>query len=104
MQKFQVQVEQVSTDEVAMLRALRVIGKMALADASRLYRFLAQTPGVIAAGIDRAVAEHIAEQLRGAGARARVEPSTLQAPMVLEPKAGEQYQWGTARNLRKKPG
>jgi ribosomal protein L7/L12 len=103
MQKFQVQVEQVSANEAAMLRALRVIGKMTLANASRLHRYLAQTPSVVAAGIERAVAEHIAAQLSSAGARARVEPSSLQAPMVLEPRAGEEYQWGSPRTLRKKP-
>lgn len=103
MRKFQVQIERVGENEAAMLRALRVVGKMNLVDAGRLYRLLAQTPGVVAAGIDQAVATHIAEQLRGAGARVRVEASDLEMPMVLEPKAGILYQWGSARSLRKKP-
>lgn len=99
MPTFQVQVDRVPPSKEAMVRALRVIGKMPLATAGRLHQFLTHTPGVVVAGIGKPAAEHIVEQLRGAGAEAHVAPSSLSVPLVLEPRAANVYRWGPARSL-----
>jgi hypothetical protein len=102
MRTFQVKVEQIGKDEIAMRRALRVFGRLPLATVDRLYAFLTESPAVVVAGVEQPVAEHVASELRRAGARASVEPSSVPAPMVLEPKARTLYEWGSLKTLRKK--
>jgi hypothetical protein len=48
---------------------------------------------VLVAGVSREVADHAAGLLREAGAEAVVEESSLVAPMLLCPEAGQRYRW-----------
>lgn len=102
MDKYQVHVTSVPPDTKRVVRAFRVIGGMSLAKAIELYEFIAAAGEiVIAAGIDRRVAEHVHKALDGAGVGARIEASPVSAPMVLDPGVDEIYEWGALQTLRR---
>jgi hypothetical protein len=84
-------------------KALRMVAGLGWLDAKRLSRYLLKVddsteemvhlPCVLVAGIDRATAEHVAGQLREAGATISVEESAVEQPMLLCPKANQRYRW-----------
>lgn len=102
MDNFQIRLERAAEDEQDMIKALRVVGKLPLTRAHRVYRYLCSAADpVIVAGVSQAVAEHVARELRESGAAVRIEPCSLSTPMVVEPKASDIYAWTPGRSLRK---
>jgi hypothetical protein len=103
MQKYQVRVLRLGTDETELVRALRLIGRLDLKRAHDLAMHLKRVPGsLIVAGIDHNVADHIAETLRSTGATVDVQLSTLDSPMLCTPDANVIYEWGAMRTVRAK--
>jgi ribosomal protein L7/L12 len=94
MSKFQVRVSSLPSEGVPLVKALRTIADLGLADAKGLFDYLREhTPCVVVAGIAREVADHVAELLEEAGADAAVEESTLDVPMLLCPEVDHRHRW-----------
>lgn len=94
MSKFQVQVVSVSSKTVPLVKTLRLVADLGLAEANSLSDYLQQhTPCVLMSGINQEVADHVAKLLREVGANIRVETSSIETPMLLYPKANERYKW-----------
>lgn len=111
MAKYQVNITAVSDRAWFRLgKALRMVAGLGWLDARRLSQYLLKVddsneelvhvPCVLVAGIDRAMADHVAGLLGEAGATVSVEESTVQQPMFLYPKANQRYRWD---NLLAKP-
>ncbi|MEX2124796.1 MAG: hypothetical protein WD795_12955 [Woeseia sp.] len=56
---------------------------------------------VVVAGIEPAVAAHIADDLRRAGAEVVIEESSLSTPMLCTPEGNEKYGWRAFRSIGK---
>jgi hypothetical protein len=94
MAKFQVRVVTRGSKVVPLVRSLRLVADLGLGEAKTLSDYLkVHTPCVLVAGVDREVADHVAELLRSAGGEASVEESTLEGPMLLCPEAAQRYSW-----------
>ena len=94
MSKFQIRLRNISADDVAQVRALRLIGSPNLRQAHDLAKHLARhSNSVVVAGIDAAVADHMAAALNDAGAEAVIEDSSLATPMVCTPTANARFTW-----------
>lgn len=99
----QIRISKVPSDRVRFVRALRLIGgraglKRASDLAIHLERF---RRSVVVAGIEPAVAAHIADELRNAGAEVIVEECSISTPMLCSPQVNEKYRWGAFRLIRK---
>jgi hypothetical protein len=100
MECFQVALVDVPGNEVAFVTALRTVGRMSLAQAAAIHLY-ARNHGhtVIAAGVARDVADHIAETLRAAGTRVVVTACAFRTPMVCAPTVATPYRWGGMRRV-----
>ena len=80
--------------------ALRTGGRRRLAQAVAIHLH-ARNHGrtVIASGLARAVADHIAASLIAAGTRAEVMPCASRTPMVCAPTVATPYRWGGMRRV-----
>lgn len=95
MDRFQVQVEGMPADEVAFVKAMRVVGDVSLADAVRVFAHARYHDGtVLVAGIQRAIADHVVEIFRAAGIADGIHPSTVASPMICRPQASVAYRRG----------
>ncbi len=100
MDRYQVTLIDPPGDQVAFLAAFRTIGKIALADAVKVYaEAMNARATVLVAGIDLTVADHIAATFAGHGMAVSVEPSALASPMVCRPQANIAYRPNAARVL-----
>ena len=87
---------QLPADRIALIRALRLIGRLNLKQAHQLLVHLDRFPkSVLVAGIDKSVAEHQAAALRDAGAEVSVEPSSMPTPMMCTPMVNTKFGWRT---------
>ena len=98
----QIRISQVPSDRVQFTRALRLISPMSLQQARELATHLDRFRHcVIVAGIEPAVAAHVADVLRTAGAEVVVEDSSIATPMLCSPAANARYKWGAFRSIEK---
>ena len=98
MSKFQVRVCSLPAEVIPLVKALRAVADLGLADAKRLSDYLRNHgPCVVVAGIARDVADHVVQMLQESGAKALVEESSVDAPMVLCPEADHRYRWSWLR-------
>jgi D-arabinose 5-phosphate isomerase GutQ len=100
MECFQVALVDVPGEEIAFVAALRTVGRLSLAQATAIHLF-AREHGrtVIATGLARAVADHIAATLTAAGTRVVVTASPSTTPMVCAPDVATPYRWSGTRRL-----
>lgn len=90
------------SDRIQFLRALRLVGNLALKPAVELADYLGKVPNsVVAAGLQPEVAAHIASELRKAGAVVAIEASASDTPMLCCPAANEKYEWSFLRRVRR---
>ena len=102
MKKQQVRIDQVPANRVALIKALRLVGHTGLKQAGDLAGHLDRfRHSVLVAGIDAAVAEHIARVLEDAGAKVTVEDSAVSTPMLCCPTVNAKYRWGALRLVKK---
>lgn len=102
MSKKQIRVDRLPGDRRAFVKALRLIGRTGLKQASELAIHLERyRHSVLVTGIDRGTAEHIAALLRDAGAGVTVEASSLDTPMLCTPDVNRKYRWGAFRVISK---
>lgn len=98
MDRYQVALNGFPGSEVAFVSAMRVVGKISLADASRVFRKASNAKRtVLVAGIDLSVAEHIAAVFTAAGIPVTVHPSSVTSPMICRPQAEVAYRITAAR-------
>lgn len=94
MPKFQVRVNSFGSDVISIVKTLRTIAILGLADAKCLSDYLKEhTPCVVVAGIAKDVADHVAQMFNEAGAEAVVEDSSLDTPLLLCPEAAHRHRW-----------
>ena len=94
MNKYQVRIRRISGNDVAHVRALRLIGSLNLRQAYDLAKHLDRHPNsVVVAGVDEPVANHLAAAFNAAGAEALIEASSLGTPMVCAPTANVKFKW-----------
>ncbi|MBZ5590529.1 MAG: hypothetical protein LAO05_18420 [Acidobacteriia bacterium] len=102
MSKQQIRIDQVPSDRVGFIRALRLIGQMGLKQATDVAAHLDRfRHSVVVAGIEPAVAAHISQVLRDAGAEVALEECSIGTPMVCSPTADAKYEWTASRLIRK---
>ncbi len=102
MKTYQINIENIPSDEVAFIKAVRVIGNMNLKTALSLYKYFSvEKRGTIAAGIELALATYMADSLRKSGFDVTVEESTVRSPLLCMPGVNVKYEWGEFRNVVK---
>lgn len=85
------------------LRALRLLGGMSLQDSVNLFSFASSMASVVlAAGLDRDVADYYMDVLSSAGFQVTLNESTERHPMVLAPKLANRYRWKWFHIIRSK--
>lgn len=100
----QIRISQVPGDRVQFTRALRLIGQMSLQQATELAVHLDRfRHSVVVAGIEPAVATHIADVLRSAGAEVVVEDCSIATPMLCSPTVNTRYRWSAFRLITSEP-
>ncbi|HKE19395.1 MAG TPA: hypothetical protein VKB80_31175 [Kofleriaceae bacterium] len=98
---YQVDIDEMPADTTPLIRALRVVGKMSLEDARGVQTYLTRAGGgTVVAGVDLAVAQHIAGELGRAGARALVVESSVRSATSCNPEAAKMFVWGAFRTLQ----
>ncbi len=98
MERFQVELRTFPADDVRFIAALRIVGKITLADAIAIQRLACNAQHtVLVAGIDRDVAEHIAATFAAAGTEVDVQPCAVATPMVCRPQANVAYRRSALR-------
>ncbi len=94
MDRYQVALASLPGEQIAFIKTLRIIGKLSLADATRVHAYANACPRtVLVAGIDRDVADHIARHFAEAGIAVIVQASSLTTPMTCAPEANTAYRW-----------
>jgi ribosomal protein L7/L12 len=95
MPKFDVVVSGVAqADQTELVKQLRVIGALELAEAKAVAAFARQNePCTLAAGLDREVADHVAGLLAEAGAKSAIMASSATAPQFLSLAVNGRYVW-----------
>jgi hypothetical protein len=100
MKLYQVDIHALPSDAAEFARALRVVGKMSLADASSVEALLRRTGGgTVVAGVELPVAEHVARELGKAGARIVIAESSVRSPASCNPAAAGMFVWSKFRSL-----
>lgn len=102
MSKYQVTVKTVPENIVPLVKFLRLVAALGLKDAKDVADFLRSSGSdgcVLVAGVEQEVADHVAALFHEAGGNAKVEQSSIVAPMFLWPKANEKYTWHWFRGL-----
>ncbi len=98
MERFQVRLKELPGNEIAFLKALRLVGGVSLSDAAKVYLHACRSKRtVLFAGVDEAVARHIAAAFDDFGTPTEVEPSSVRSPMICRPEANRPFVWGSAR-------
>jgi hypothetical protein len=94
MTKYQVNVASVGPNHVPLVRAIRMIGRSSLKDASAIAKHLRSAGQcTLIVGVDRLVADHAVELLRGVGAVADITESSVVSPMLLQPAVSQINRW-----------
>lgn len=94
MDRYQVALASLPGEDIVFIKTLRIIGKLSLADATKVYAYAKECPrAVLVAGIDRDVADHIARYFADAGIAVVVQASALTTPMTCAPEANTAYRW-----------
>jgi hypothetical protein len=97
---YQVDIHEVPPDPAAFARALRVVGRMSLADARTVEALLRREGGgTVIAGVELPVAEHVARELGRAGARTTIAESSVRSPSSCHPEAARVFAWNRYRSL-----
>ena len=100
--RHQIAIHGVPAERTKFIKALRLAGQLDLKQASDLAaHFDRVRHSILVAGIDLPVAEHLAEELREAGADVEIQPSSITTPMLCSPQVNEKYVWGAARTLKR---
>jgi hypothetical protein len=100
MKLYQVDVDRVPSNPIGFVKALRVIGKMSLADASAVHAHLVRCGGgTVVAGVEQAIAEHIERELVAAGAAASVVETSVRSPSSCNPLVATMFAWSALRRL-----
>jgi ribosomal protein L7/L12 len=98
----QIRVSEVPADRVKFIRALRLVGNMALKQANDLAIHLHRFRNcVVVAGIGDEAAQHIATELRAAGADVVVEECSIDTPMLCCPPAAVRFVWSRFQLIKK---
>jgi hypothetical protein len=101
MGKYQVTLNKPSADKSTFIKALRLAGRMNLAQATALALHLDRfRNSTLIAGVDKSVADHIASALTESGAKATVSAGTIDTPMICWPDAAKKYAWGSFRSIQ----
>jgi hypothetical protein len=94
MAKYQIRITSAAPNKVKLVKALRLVGKLSLRDAHMLMLYIKdQESCILIAGVEREIAEHVVGILGDCCLRVSIEPSSLEAPMILHPAAGIRYRW-----------
>ena len=97
---YQVDVDRIPADAIEFAKALRVVGKMSLRDATAIHAYLAGAGGgTVVAGVELTVAEHIARELAAAGAAAVVVETSVRSPSRCSPVVATKYAWDRFRSI-----
>jgi hypothetical protein len=98
---YQVDVHGVPADERAFLRGTRLAGNMSLKNAAEVLALVKEGQHVtLVAGVDRAVAEHVAAHLdQVSGCETTLSESTVRSPQAFSMDARFRFQWGPMRRI-----
>lgn len=97
---YQVDVARVPADGAEIIKALRLVGRMSLREASDVHVHLVRSRGgTVVAGVELTVAEHIARELAAAGADAVVAESSVRSPSRCDPAVVEKLTWTRLRSI-----
>lgn len=97
---YQVEVARVPADGVEIVKALRLVGRMSLREASDVHAYLVEAQGgTVVAGVELTVAEHIARELVTAGAAAVVVESSVRSPSRCNPVVAKKFSWTRLRSI-----
>lgn len=100
MERYQVELTGFPGNQTAFVRALRTVGKMTLSDANNAYVHASNFKRtVLAAGIEKRTADHIAATFADAHIDVVVKPSSITTPMICRPQANSAYKWSDLRTL-----
>jgi len=101
MAKYQIEINKAAENQTKYLKALRLIGNIGLGEAKDLAEHTKRFKNmVVVAGVDKNVAQHIAEQLQEAGAQVSVTESPMDHPMTWEPRVNTKYIWTSLRTVK----
>ena len=93
MDRYQVELTSSPGEDVVFVKALRIVGKISLQDAVKVHALATESPGcVLVSGIERDVADHIADHFMQAGIAVIVTASSLTTPMICAPEANAIHQ------------
>ena len=97
---YQVDVAGLPAGGAEIVKALRLVGRMSLREASDLHAYLVESPGgTVVAGVELTVAEHIARELVAAGAAAVVAESSVRSPSRCDPAVATKFAWSRLRSI-----
>lgn len=101
MERYQVDLTALPDNRTAVLKALRLVGKLSLHDAIKILDYVRERGSVtLVAGVDREVADHIQGKLEEAGALAQVDVSSIATPMVCLPQTNVPFEWTRFGSIR----
>ena len=99
MERYQIELEGFPGEEVAFIKTMRLIGKISLADAAKVFTFASNSKhAVLVAGLDRRVAEYIAGEFSKVKIATAVKVSSIASPMICRPQADITYRFDALRN------
>lgn len=100
MERYQVGLEDFPGEQIAFIRTLRIIGRISLPDAPRIFDYANNSKeAVLVTGIDKVVADPIAAVFVDARIRVSVRPRSLGTPMIRWPHANTPYKWSGSRRV-----
>lgn len=92
MERYQVELTDFPGEQIAFVKALRIVGNVSLADANEIYVHASNAKRtVLVAGIEKHVADHIAAAFTKAHIRAVVKIPSIASPMICRPQANTSY-------------
>lgn len=101
MTKYQIEINKVAENQTKYLKALRLIGNIDLGEAKDLAEHTKRFKDmIVVAGVDKKVAQHIAQQLEDAGAKVSIKESSIEHPMTWEPRVNIKYVWTSLRTIK----
>jgi len=92
--RYQVELVAIPADELRFVKTMRMVGRMSLPDALDVFDAVrAGRVAVLVAGLEQGVASQIAGAFAASAIEVRVEPSTLNTPMVCRPILDDAFAW-----------
>lgn len=99
-ERYQVELKDFPGDQKIFVRVFRIVGRISLSDAVKVYvQASNSTRTVLTAGIEKHVADHIAQSFAEAHIDVVVKDSSISTPMICRPQANATYRWSSTRNV-----